>query len=561
MKSKKIFFYLAGLLLVLMLSACGLSNKTKLVDYKVKISNLPYGSENLRIIARATIGNHTSYYEIGTITSSAKDAVIEKVVNLPQTYDLLTLLCLDDQNEEIYYTDVKDTAYNRTTGAYEIDGYWYFCNYYESSKAPYAACAEKFIETLKFDEEYDFDISTKPYLLFVLKGYKNKEIGFYFTGSSNNVDIYASENKADIMTYNATKLTNTNRRTYLCESDEVYFLFRPEYYSKKTVTQLSFTDITFAKKNGIKIRRAVLAPDGNIYAIENTDTSESRKSLWCINPNTKIKTLVKAFEDPIYCLEELDPGIIYVSHGNNISKLDIQSGTVSQFVTGLTNHAEAMVNYKNNKIVTTGSKGNTDGAVNVIDKTTGSFTKLTQPDAFSNTFIHISTTLLYFADEDIFVGVTYHLTPRRPCYMKINDEGTSYSTKEFEYDIGSAFLLKRSPIQFISADGKVFTVSENESEWVINFEYKLGKSFKDCYIKDSYIYFIRYDSSKQITTVEKCAVSNLQTVLKKEEFNKEEGIKFVTKDNKLYLLANSSSQVFGASSQNAYTVYLHEITF
>ena len=525
MKSKKIFFYLAGLLLVLMLSACGLSNKSKLVDYKVKISNLPYGSENLRIIARATIGYRTRDYEIGTITSSAKDTVIEKVINLPQTYDLLTLYCLDDQNEEIYYTDVKDTAYNRTTGAYEVDGYWYFCNYYESSKAPYAACAEKFIETLKFDEEYDFDSSTKPYLLFVLKGYKNKEIGFYFTGSSNNVDIYASENK-------------------------------PEYYSKETVTQLRFTDITFAKENGIKINKAVLAPDGNIYATDNTGTYDTRKSLWCINPKTKIKTLVKEFEDPIDCLEELDPGIIYVSHGNNISKLDIQSRTVSQFVTGLTNHAEAMVNYKNNKIVTTGSKGGNsmDGAVNVIDKTTGSFTELTKPDAFS-------TTLLYFADEDIFVGVTYHGTPRRPCYMKINDEGTSYSTKQFEFDIGSAFLLKRSPNQIISADGKVYTVSKNESEWVINYEYKLEKSFKDCYIKDSYIYFIRYDSSKQITTVEKCAVSNLQTVLKEEEFNKEEGIKFVTKDNKLYLLANSSSQVFGASSKNAYAVYLHEINF
>jgi hypothetical protein len=340
-------------------------------------------------------------------------------------------------------------------------------------------------------------------------------------------------------------------------------LFRPEYYSKKTVTQLSFTDITFAKENGIKIRRAVLAPDGNIYATDNTGTYDTRKSLWCINPKTKIKTLVKEFEDPIDCLEELEPGIIYVSHGNNISKLDIQSGTVSQFVTGLTNHAEAMVNYKNNKIVTTGSKGgiSMDGAVNVIDKTTGSFTKLTQPDAFSNTFIHISTTLLYFADEDIFVGLTYHGTPNRPCYMKINDDGTSYSTKDFEYDIDSAFLLKRSPIQIISTDGKVYTVSKNESEWVINYEDRLVKSFKDCYIKDSYIYFIRYDSSKQITTVEKCAVSNLQTVLKKEEFNKEEGIKFVIKDNKLYLLANSSSQVFGASSQNAYTVYLHEITF
>ena len=69
MKSKKIFFYLAGLLLVWMLSACGESNKTKLVDYKVKISNLPYGSENLRIIARATIGYQTSDYEIETITS------------------------------------------------------------------------------------------------------------------------------------------------------------------------------------------------------------------------------------------------------------------------------------------------------------------------------------------------------------------------------------------------------------------------------------------------------------------------------------------------------------
>ena len=561
MKSKKIFFYLAGLLLVLMLSACGLINKTKLVDYKVKISNLPYGSENLRIIARATIGYQTIDYEIETITSSAKDAVIEKVVKLPQTYDLLTLFCLDDQNEEIYYTDVKDTAYNGTTGAYEIDGYWYFCNYYESCKGPYAACAEKFIETLKFDKEYDFDISEKPYLLFVLKGYKNKEIGFYFTGSRTNVDIYASENKADIMTYNATKLTNP--RTYLCESDEVYFLFRPEYYSKETVTQLRFTDITFAKENGIKINKAVLAPDGNIYATDNTGTYDTRKSLWCINPKTKIKTLVKEFEDPIDCLEELDPGIIYVSHGNNISKLDIQSRTVSQFVTGLTNHAEAMVNYKNNKIVTTGSKGGNsmDGAVNVIDKTTGSFTELTKPDAFSNTFIHISTTLLYFADEDIFVGVTYHGTPRRPCYMKINDEGTSYSTKQFEFDIGSAFLLKRSPNQIISADGKVYTVSKNESEWVINYEYKLEKSFKDCYIKDSYIYFISYDSSKQITTVEKCAVSNLQTVLKEEEFNKEEGIKFVTKDNKLYLLANSSSQVFGASSKNAYAVYLHEINF
>ena len=64
-------------------------------------------------------------------------------------------------------------------------------------------------ETLEFDKEYDFDISKKPYLLFELIGRNNQEIGFYFNGSRTNVDIYASENKADIMTYNATKLTNT----------------------------------------------------------------------------------------------------------------------------------------------------------------------------------------------------------------------------------------------------------------------------------------------------------------------------------------------------------------
>ena len=63
-------------------------------------------------------------------------------------------------------------------------------------------------------------------------------------------------------------------------------------------------------------------------ATENTDTYATRKSLWCINPETKIKTLVEEFGDPIDCLEELDPGILYVSHGSNISKLDIQSGAV-----------------------------------------------------------------------------------------------------------------------------------------------------------------------------------------------------------------------------------------
>ena len=57
-----------------------------------------------------------------------------------------------------------------------------------------------------------------------------------------------------------------------------------------------------------------------------------------------------------------------------------------------------MVNYKDNKIVVTGSEGgiSMDGAVNVIDKTTGS---KKQPEASSNTYINISTTLLHFLDN------------------------------------------------------------------------------------------------------------------------------------------------------------------
>ena len=76
---------------------------TDLKEFKFKISQLPYGSEGLKIVARVQTGKTHTDYDLAKVTSCTADAFIEKSIQLPKTYDQLWLFFVDDKKVDKYY--------------------------------------------------------------------------------------------------------------------------------------------------------------------------------------------------------------------------------------------------------------------------------------------------------------------------------------------------------------------------------------------------------------------------------------------------------------------------
>ena len=588
MKSKKTLLLLAALIsAVFMFTACGSPGGAdemtpegiRLVNTSFKISDLPYGSEGLKIVVRAQVSSRKHYdYEIQTVTSATSDVCIEKTIKVPETYNSLKILFLDENGNPVYYKDIEDDFKNQS-GVYEIKGYYYYYYEWDSPEAPYAACAEAHIINAEYEKTYEFDKAEKPYLLFKFTGVKNTEIGIK-TNYSENVDVYTSEDKDKIMKYDGSLLSGYK---YESKSETAYILVRAKNYNKTASLKITFSNNTFARENGIEIWKALLASDGNLYVSGESTQYKYRGILWKINPATMEKTMIKDFSKGntqyfINTIVELEPGTLYVSHAyqsgkDNISTVNLATGDVTTFVENLPMNAEAIVKNKDGKYVVTGAKSGSDGIVCVIDN--GQANALAWNINSDHSYIRMANELFYFADEDLYIGSSYHISKNLYC-MKFSGSSSYFSHESkygsSQYSMSSPIkVFRTSPIQILTSDGKVYDIDStkivssatNINNWC-ECAGELCKSYADCYLTNDSIYYMNKETSGTTvlkTIVEKCSLSNPKKVLEKQEYEGEKGIQFVSNNGKFYLLTNGTNAVNISSGYYDYLVYLHEIDF
>ncbi|MBO4532506.1 MAG: hypothetical protein J5726_02280 [Treponema sp.] len=575
MKTRLLKCFAGFLFVALMFAACKDPNSIdgiKPADYTFTISSLPYASKGLTVVARVNLHNKNYDYELGTIGDSPADTVIEKTVKMPVLYSKITLFFLDQDKKEIFYYPVEE-KYNKTGSRnYTIDGYYYY--YYEygypSYDKPYYALSEKHLNTVEFGKTYEFDSKEAPFMMFKVSGVLNKKIGIKLNQSyPRKVEVYVANSKEKFMNYQTESLNGESE--YDCSGNEAYFMVRTEKYTDEGSAKITFTNISFAIENGLYIQQnknidpVILASDGKLYATGTNSASQAKDILYCLDPDTLIRSVAATVPYDIDCVEELDTGTLYISYFDRSSKngvggiitLNLATKQMNTLVNDLNGMAETMVNYKNGKFVVTGfdnkSTGNT-GCIYLIDKANGTKTILAEN---STDTIAVSTELFYFASNDVFIGTTNHVTSRFH-YMKITENGTGYTTG---YDSDSVYCLlrifKESPLQVLCKNGSVFTLDTAIAtpNWAIP-EGVLCKSYEDCYIAGDYIYYMTNDRG---AIVEKCALSAPKDVISSVKYENQVGKRLFCKDNKVYLLANSQYSVYGSNSTGDYMVYIHEI--
>ena len=573
MKTRLLKCFAGFLFVALMFAACKDPNTidgVKLADYTFTISSIPYASKGLTVVARVNLHNKNYDYELGTIGNSPADTVIEKTVKMPVLYSKITLFFLDQDKKEIFYYPVEE-KYNKTGSRnYTIDGYYYY--YYEygypSYDKPYYALSEKHLNTVEFGKTYEFDSEEAPFMLFKVSGVLNKKIGIKLNQSyPRKVEVYVANSKEKFMNYETEYLNVEYGCEYDCPANEAYFMVRTGALNDKETATITFTNISFAMENGLKIQnydKTILASDGKIYLTGDTYADHSyetaRNYLYCINPSTGTRSLAADLSSRIECVEELDKGILYIAAQNKtIKKFNLSTGQLTAFVSDLPIFAEAMVNYKDNKFIMTGREDTSDyyGKVVLIDKSNGEKTVL---ETRSYSSIGNSTQLFYSQENDLFIGINNHGTPWRLDCLKILDvtNGTIISNQSWDDMQLPIIIYKTSPLQILDANGEIFGIDINnlgdKHNWCKS-NGMLCKSYDDCYIKDNYIYYMKNDNG---VLVEKCALSKPQTIINQQKFDNKTGKKLFYNDNKLYLLSNSLTSDYVSYSN---LVYLDQISF
>ena len=555
------------------------SNKTD--GQKLKFINLPYGSEGLKIVARVKSGTNYKNYDIGTVTSSALDAYVEKTIKFPKSYDEITFFFVDDEDNAIYYIPLTDDFYDETTGVYVMEGYYYYYYEFQNSTKPFAACSEHLIENLEFDVNYAFDSTEKPFLLFKASNVKDKIIGISGV-SSWNIQLYASADKDKIMTYTCDEY---DEQFYECTTDDVYFMIKPYMYGYTDVTAtIKFTDVLPKIQNSLKIMKSFFASDGYMYVSGTNTTHVIDLFLYRYDVTTGKRTVVKNFGTEINAITEVDEGKLIIAHRPFISIMDLETGDVSTLATDMPNNIDAIVNYKDNKLAITGKKpGFSTGTFIIMDKQTGTWKEVEEINMqLGQGEPDLAVDLFYFSDLDLFIHGTTHTTPYDISFTKIKEDSGAlkfYSMEPYyDYDSKSPIkLLSTSPLKFLSAEGNVFTIhpdkiieplpegyqyynSSHFKDWC-SCEESIYNPYNDCYITDEYIYYMYAERFADHFTVTKCALSNPKEVIAQREYEKQKGIRFFFTNNKLYLLANGTEAIYWVNSERDYDVFFHEIDF
>ena len=569
-------------------------NEVALVDYNFKVTNFPYGSEGFKVIVIATKDNKTTREEIGTVTSTAIDAYLEKTVKLPADYDKLILWFYDTLITPRYFINIsKDFKDHEATDVCEVNGYYYY--YYESSDpkyndktAPYAATDEVSVNNFELGTKYKFDGQYDPFKIGHLTNVLDKKIKLSIE-NGNNTDFYISSKKADIMTYKASKWAGDAYGVYECKTNDIYIMVKPKSYDTSLgIPDCSFTFVDFGAEleNTLKIDKSIIASDGKLYATGTSTTNHSKTFLWCIDPADGSKTQVHNFYSDITVIHELEEGILYIAHDTSISKYNLETKEVSTLVSDLPVYPKQFITYKDGKLVVVGRKNpnTTEGNVVLLEESTGNW-KIVEPYSFQmdRGDPDYAEDLFYIPEQELFIHSRTGITPKDISFMVFTkdsmDDAVYYSYDSQyhgDYSMRSPTrIISTDPLEVMDADGNVFSIDtaliksiapdasdyySKIKQWCVlkNTAYR---AHEDCIITDEFIYYMNYNSADKCCTVEKCAVGTPKQVIKQEIYEDEKGIKLYSCGDKIYLLTNGVDAIYRSDNYDDYKVFLHEIDF
>ena len=560
------------------------SSEFKQVDYKFRVSNLPYDSTGLKIYAQVESSKYKVHRVLlGEITSTAKDVYLTATVKLPEEYDALYLCFTDSNNKMYYYNRVrKEYYYNEEKDLWDVDGYYYY--YYKDKRdltAPYAAISENSLKNLEWGKTYEFDADEGPYLVFQADNTKDKKLHFSIDGDTSKVALYVSSDKTKFMTYKGDR---TLTEFYDGTTETLYIMVRPIEYdfsedAVKPKCSITITDLASELENCIKIDKACFASDGKIYATGTTADNSEKNTLYCIAPDNYLsKTTIKNFVEPVYTIGELEEGVVYVSYKDCISKVDIATGTVTDLVKDLGIKATNVVMFKSDYLVVIGAELHTTTEHGyLVNKRTGAYTEM---ECKKYPYIlSLVKNLQYISDKDLFI-YERNGSPKDISFLRIDITDPSnpkYVSWDSCYHVECKFdypttLFSTSPLKILTAAGEIFNIdvdviNNNDpnddgyrdaiDNWC-TYEDVLCKSYSNCYILGDYIYYLNYDSSGKNCTIEKCALTAPKTVLAQKTYETQKAVDFYKSGEKLYLLTNSAKSIY---TGDYYKVYLHTIDF
>ncbi len=610
-------------LLALFLTACSGSAKlpdkdpnenvpvpegTTLVDYKFHLTQLPYGSEGLKIKAQVKIGSNNYVYDIATVTSCTADAFIDKTVKLPNTYDALTFFFIDDNNKAKYYISIKDVFINKTTGVYEIDGY--YCYYYDTSSPykPYIAVNEAHFKELELNKEYSFNYRKEGYIVGYFNNVKGRKIKVEIKENktedkkNTNTYWYASSDITKIMTYDCDALYSFS--TYNSEEDKVYIMVKPQKYDFSVETEKTGITIKFyidipIEDACLTIDQSCFASDGCLYATGEYMSEKSKKKLYKIDPKTNERVLYKEFEGDISYIYEYEPGNLLVAYSikendklksSNISKIDLATDTVSVFAEGIELVIESIISYENDRLVLfTKDLESTGRSVYLLDAKTG--TGKVAPDKCFAASVHTVKEAYYVPEHEIIL-YSVNGSPRDIAFFRIDEtEADNPQVYGFDSQYHTEYemhyphrLFSTNPLEVINGDGDIFTididfidsvppVDEQNSgglayhnkikDWCI-WNRNIGFTYDDFIACGDYFYIMKIDKKdayyENNTIVEKRSFAEPGTIINTVTFEEENGIRLWKCDQKLYV--QTTDWCFPSGTYNAQDkIIFHEIDF
>ena len=596
----------------------GNTNSQELTDYKFKLSRFPYGSEGLKIYARIRVGDKYSNHLISTVTSCTADAFIEKTIQMPKTLDSMYLFFVNEEDEAEYRIKITDEEFlNSTTGVYEVDGYYeYYYEYdYMYYSNPYFAVNEGMFEKLELYKEYTFNYNTKPFIVGYFEGIKGRNIQLTINENQTEGEdrantftrCFVSLDKTEIMSYSTEEYIPSSYSSYHCDEDTVYIMIKPYNYDfdleeEKTGVTLTFSLDIPKEDRCLTIDKSCLASDNFLYASGKYFENKTLKNLYKIDTKLNERLLLHEFDGDISAICEPEQGKLLVSYivedeqnkkTTSFAKIDLASGNCSEITTGFEMNVNSILLYKDNQVVLFARNfRDYDNYLYLLNYTTGEYTEVTEK--CSSSFWGVAEDAFYLSEYDLIIYSRKYTSPKDINFMRIDNSDVDGpqlygidSQYHSEYEMTYPFkLYNTNPLEFINADGKIFTIKTNiidsiepiderdehglisvtyynkVKEWC-EFSRSLDLTYSDFVACGEYFYIMKLyklNSLYNNTIVEKHSFADPETVIDTVTIDKEDGIKLWQCGDKIYLQTTYKGYPSAASTSQD-MISFHEIDF
>ncbi len=531
-------------------------------DYTFNISKMPSDAAGMTVRVYSSHGDLNVDEYLGTVTDINK--TLSNTVSLYSSFSRLEIRFFKDDTLK-YYVPVKRNQKNSKTGAYDIRGYYYYA---EPQNGLNAVIDASKIQTLEYGKSYEYNSYYDPYLIWKATGVKDKKISYTKKNEANAAVYFFT----DLQQFIEGSKEEYKNNIYECsvDEDEIYVLICPKDLKSKASADVSFS-LTDVQSNAfLNIDTCVLASNEKLYAYGYNSSDNTLCNLWSVDISSKSMSKVKEFGERITNIAELDPGILYVSHGKTISKVNLETNETTNFAV-LDNKILAIENYKNDYIIAVCSN-NPKVLVLLIEKATGDFQEISGRDESSN--LRYINNFLYIPEIDMYIFDTQGISPNDMNYLMIDDsdpENLSYRSYDSQYheDIGGPYTVLDTDIPNgkarVIASGEVYEIDRNaalSSEPTILNEWCKAAaevSFiqnKTCYVLGENIYYASdnyYD-----VLVKKYSKTSTSEVLGSKTFKGERAVSFFYQNSQLYLVTNSIDK---KDSNYFRKIYIHKIDF